>query len=87
MALALVSGRPQQWRKFKLFQAIIHPYVDDSAVAETPDLAWDQYNALLELMDTLGLAAALDKGQAPDTQLVWIGVLFNSLTMIMSIDR
>ena len=68
------------------FNALIHPYIDDSSAAETPALATQQYQQLLELMALLGLDAALDKCQPPSTRMGWVGVDFNSMTLIMSID-
>ena len=61
--------------------------MDDSAGASVPSQALSHYNKLLELMDNLGMQAALNKCQHPLTTLTWIGVDFNSVTMIMSISR
>ena len=69
------------------FGAIIYPYIDDSAAGARPALAQSHYDKLLKLMDTLGLQAALGKCQAPDTTLSWIGCHFDSIRMIMKIDR
>ena len=66
--------------------AEIEPYVDDSAGGATPDKAWGHYEALLALMKELGLDAAPHKSSPPSTFLLWIGVIFNSLTMTMAID-
>ena len=69
-----------------LFDAFIAPYVDDSAGAALPGDADVHYDQLLELMITLGLAAAEAKCQRPLSTLTWIGVLFNAKTMTMSIS-
>ena len=66
--------------------AEIEPYVDDSAGGATLDKAWGHYEALLALMKELGLDAAPHKSSPPSTFLLWIGVIFNSLTMTMAID-
>ena len=63
-----------------------HPYIDDTVAAALPDVADDQYTGLLRLMAVLGLMAAPHKSVPPCFQLIWIGVLFNTLAMSMSID-
>ena len=62
------------------------PYVDDTAGASVPHEADGHYGGLLRVMENLGLVAAPHKSVAPCTILLWIGVLFNSITMSMSID-
>ena len=63
-----------------------HPYIDDTVAAALPDVADEQYTGLLMLMAVLGLMAAPHKSVPPCFQLIWIGVLFNTLAMSMSID-
>ena len=63
-----------------------YPYVDDTSGAALPDIALTHYNFLLELMRELGLCPALSKCSPPSTQLMWIGVLYDSLTMSMAIS-
>ena len=65
--------------------SIIYPYVDDSSAAALPVDAFKQYNHLIQLMTHLDLQAALPKCQPPLTTLSWIGVDFESLTLIMRI--
>ena len=69
------------------FGAIIYPYIDDSAAGAPPALGQSHYEKLLLLMEELGLQAALAKCQAPDTTLSWIGCHFDSISMIMRIDK
>ena len=63
-----------------------YPYVDDTSGAALPDLALTHYNFLLKLMEELGLSPALSKCSPPSTQVMWIGVLYDSLTMSMAIS-
>ena len=63
------------------------PYIDDTAGASVPDLAQEHYQALLDLMEELGLDGAPHKSVSPTTCLLWIGVWFDSVRMSMSIDR
>ena len=63
-----------------------HPYVDDTAGASVLETAQDHYDGLMQLMAALGLDAAPHKSAPPASIMLWIGVLFNSLTMSMSID-
>ena len=62
------------------------PYVDGSGAAAAPAVANDHYQSLLDTMSELGLEAALGKCQAPSTFMSWIGVHFDTLLMLMSID-
>ena len=63
------------------------PYIDDTAGAALPDMADDHYQGTLNVMDSVGLQVAPHKCQAQATFLEWIGVLFNSLDMSMSIAQ
>ena len=63
------------------------PYIDDTAGAALPDVADAHYQGTLRVMDSVGLQVAPHKCQAPNTLLEWIGVLFNSLDMSMSIAQ
>ena len=66
--------------------AIVHPYIDDTAAASIPLEAQAHYNNLLEVMGRFGLDAAPHKCEPPSTQMSWVGVFFDSLTMSMAID-
>ena len=66
--------------------ADLYPYIDDSSGAALPLSAQIHYDTLLCIMEELGLQAALAKCQGPLTTLTWVGVHFDSVTMIMSID-
>ena len=62
------------------------PYVDDTIGAAIPKLAPSHYQCLLDTMEELGLDAAPHKCQSPVTALYWIGVYFDTIAMLMSID-
>ena len=63
-----------------------HPYIDDTAGAALPAVATRHYEGLLAIMDSLGLDAAPHKSQPPCFVLIWIGVLFDTLRMLMAFD-
>ena len=50
-------------------------------------MAQEEYEGLLSVCDGLGLQVALDKCQAPAFTMLWIGVWFDAIRMIMAIDR
>ena len=63
------------------------PYVDDTIGAAIPKKAPSHYQCLLHTMEELGMDAAPHKCQSPVTALSWIGVHFDTIAMLMSIDR
>ena len=63
-----------------------HAYVDDTSGAALPDEATVHYNYILHLMADLGLIPALNKCSPPSTQLMWIGVFFDTIAMSMAIS-
>ena len=65
--------------------ATADPYVDDTARAALAKVAGIHYQAILDTMALLGLDPALAKCQEPMTTLLWIGVMFDSIAMSMSI--
>ena len=62
-------------------------YVDDTGGLALPEVALDHYYGLLQTLDMLGLQTAPDKCQPPATQMLWIGVWYDSVRMLMAIDR
>ena len=58
-----------------------HGYVDDTAGTALPKKADAHYQCLLCTFDELGLAVAPEKCAPPAYEMLWIGVLFNSLLM------
>ena len=63
-----------------------HPYVDDTSGAALPGEATSHYEYILKVMAELGLIPALNKCSPPSTQLMWIGVFFDTLAMSMEIS-
>ena len=64
----------------------IYAYIDDIiGWASQQRVAWLHYNQNRQLMCTLGLQEAAEKAVAPTTSITWIGVRFDSVSMIMSI--
>ena len=68
----------------KMFSCI--NYCDDLGGAETLKERADQsFISLGELLPELGLAESVDKARAPSTDMIYLGVRFNSVTMTMSV--
>ena len=67
----------------------IENYLDDLAGAETPDKAWKSYHELEKILEYCGLEEALEKSCPPSTQMIFIGVLFDteSLTLLVTHER
>ena len=63
-----------------------HLYIDDTAGAAGPGVADRHCEHLLSCMDDLGLEAALEKCSPPLVCMIWIGVIFNALTLMMRIE-
>ena len=61
-------------------------YVDDTCGGAVKEQAEAHYRGLLETYNRLGLEVAPAKCQAPSYLLLWIGVLFDTLNLSMSID-
>ena len=61
-------------------------YVDDlGGVEPTKERAYAAFNALAWLLNDLGLQESKKKAVAPTTQITYLGVQFNSITMEMSV--
>ena len=60
-------------------------YSDDLAGCEAGDRADVSYQKIGELLAELGLEEAADKASAPSTEMEYLGVLFNSISMKKSI--
>ena len=61
-------------------------YVDDTGGGALENEADAHYKGLLTTLSKLGLVVALAKCQAPSYVMLWVGVLFNTLTLSMAID-
>ena len=61
-------------------------YCDDLGGAESSKSRADEsFQKLVELLEELGLQEAKDKASSPSTEMTYLGVLFNSNTMTMSV--
>ena len=60
-------------------------YIDDFYGAETPGVAMEAFNRLTTLLKELGLEASPSKDQPPDTQMLLLGIWFNTDDMTMSV--
>ena len=62
-------------------------YVDDFGGCDTPERAADSFHALQHLFHFLGIDSATEKDCPPSTFMVFLGILFNTVTMTMSIPQ
>ena len=69
----------------KLLSILIENYLDDLAGADTPDKAWHSFEELGNVLQFSGLKESVDKASPPSTQMVFIGVLFDSVSLTLSI--
>ena len=62
-------------------------YIDDFYGVETPELAGVAFNRMTELFEELGLEASPVKDQLPNTQMLVLGVWFNTDDMTISVPE
>lgn len=60
-------------------------YIDDFGGAETPDKAATAFQALGDLLNSLGLSTSPDKDSPPAPSMVFLGVLVNTIDMTISV--
>lgn len=60
-------------------------YMDDFGGIETPYVAFQAFHHLKFLLRAAGVEESLEKEITPSTGIVFLGILFNSITMTMSI--
>lgn len=72
---------------FMMFQIGISilNYLDDLAGAETQDKAFFAYHSLGVLLQKCGIEETLDKSVQPSQIMVFLGVLFNTITMTIEV--
>lgn len=63
----------------------IENYIDDMAGADTPIKAMSAFTRLRSLLFELGVSEAFDKACFPSTQMEFIGITFDSISLTMSI--
>ena len=62
-------------------------YVDDFGGCDTPERAADSFHALQHSFHFLGIDSTTEKDCPPSTFMVFLGILFNTVTMTMSIPQ
>ena len=62
-------------------------YLDDLGSAEIKELAWIAYQVMGEILEKIGIEESLPKAQPPSVIAVFLGVLFNTVEMTMSITK
>ena len=60
-------------------------YLDDLGSAELEEIAWIAYNILGEILNSIGIEESTSKAQPPAHIATFLGVLFNTIEMTMSI--
>ena len=60
-------------------------YLDDLAGADEPESAWRSYSELGNILSSCGLEESSEKACPPNTQMTFIGVLFNSQDLTLSV--
>lgn len=63
----------------------VKKYLDDFAGADTPDKAWHSYLELANVLRYTGLEESIEKACDPSTNMVFIGVLFNSENLTLKV--
>jgi hypothetical protein len=68
---------------------VLHNYIDDLAVCCEKNQAIQAFSILENLLEKLGIQEAKDKSYGPDSQMEFLGVLFDapSMTMAVTPDR
>ena len=73
-------------RKFQdVYNAMV--YIDDFAGAEQGTKAWDAFNDLGKLLVDLGIVESTKKALPPSTQMVFLGVEFDTVDMTMRVGK
>ena len=60
-------------------------YLDDMPAAETWDKAYDCHSTIIQVLDDCGASRAQGKSIPPTTLMVFLGVLFNTVTMTLEV--
>lgn len=73
----------------QMLSIFIVNYLDDLAGAECKDSAWRTYRELGKVLEFCGLEQSVEKACEPSTKMVFIGILFDSenLTLTVTSDR
>ena len=65
----------------------IENYLDDLAGAEKPEKAWQSYNELKYILDFCGLEESVEKACPPATRMIFIGVLFDAVSLSLFVTE
>ena len=60
-------------------------YLDDLGGADTPDIAKHSFDLLGQIIEKIGIRESVHKAVEPDTRVSFLGILFDSLNMTLSI--
>ena len=82
---SFVNGSRIQFVMCQLMQTAILNYLDDLAGADAPDLVLKAYEELGNVLLSCGLEESKEKACPPSTCMTFIGVLFNSEDLTLSV--
>ena len=62
-------------------------YLDDLAAGcESPEKSWDEFNNLGQILDRCGFEESVEKACPPNTKMIFVGILFDTNNLTISID-
>jgi hypothetical protein len=61
-------------------------YLDDLAGCESPEKSWDAFNNLGQILDRCGFEESVEKACPPNTKMIFVGILFDTNNLTISID-
>jgi hypothetical protein len=61
-------------------------YLDDLAGCESPEKSWDAFNNLGKILDRCGFEESVEKACPPNTKMIFVGILFDTKNLTISID-
>ena len=63
-------------------------YLDDLAVGcESPEKSWDAFNNLGHILGRCGFEESVEKACPPNTKMIFVGILFDTKNLTISIDE
>jgi hypothetical protein len=61
--------------------------LDDLAGCESPEKSWDAFNNLGKILDRCGFEESVEKACPPNTKMNFVGILFDTKNLTISIDE
>ena len=61
------------------------PCLDDLATAETPERSLEAFKKMAEILELAELEASIPKAHSPSTQMVFLGIQFDSMNLTLSV--